>query len=162
MTSPSGRFVTTLVRERHARRVLEIGSGTGRRSVRIARALPAEGLLITIEARSGCAQLARRLVARHGCASQVSLIVGDPARYLHKLAGPFDIVVQTASQATAPGTLHERLMKLLAPDGLLVTSNLGAADRYNEVLAADARLITRIIDVAGGVAISERRTPHDP
>lgn len=146
------------VRETQTSRVLEIGTGCGRSAVHIARALRPDGMLITIERDAAIASVARRLFARHDCADKVSLIVGDPARYLHKIAGPFDIVVQTGADPTRFEALHERLLKLLAPGGVLITYNLNHAGGYNEMLTADKRLHTvrSLLDL--GVAVSALRS----
>jgi hypothetical protein len=89
----------------------------------------------------------------------VSLIVGDPARYLHKIAGPFEIVVQTGAEPMRFAVLHERLIALLKPGGALITYNLARAADYNEKLIADPRLETVNADLNLGVAISWLRRP---
>jgi predicted O-methyltransferase YrrM len=158
MTSALGRFVSAIVRETQTSRVLEIGTGCGRSAVHIARALRPDGLLITIERNVAIASVARRLFARHDCADKVSLIVGDPSRYLHKIAGPFDVVVQTGVDPAGFAALHERLLKLVAPGGVLITYNLNHAGSYNEMLTADRRLHTVRSHLDLGVAVSTLRS----
>ena len=99
-------------------RILEIGTSDGERTLELAAALPAGGLLITMEPDAACAAAARRRFADAGVADRVSVIIGEPARFLHKVRGPFDLIVQNG--AGDPDGLHERLMALLRPGGVLI------------------------------------------
>jgi hypothetical protein len=83
------------------------------------------------------------------------VMIGQPSRYLHKLAGPFDAILQDGMSADA--LLHDRIVGLLPPSGTLVTSSVASAGKYNEVLNRDARLNTVVLNIAGGVALSVRR-----
>jgi predicted O-methyltransferase YrrM len=99
-------------------RILEIGTGTGDRTLALAATLPGDGLLITMEADAAHAADARRRFAEAGLADRVSVIVGEPRRFLHKIRGPFDLIVH--NDAEDREGLHDRLIALLAPDGLLI------------------------------------------
>ena len=99
-------------------RILEIGTGTGDGTLILASTLPADGLLITMEVDSAAAALARRRFAAAGIADRVSVIVGEPRRFLHKIRGPFDLIVQ--NDADDRDGLHDKLIALLSPDGVLV------------------------------------------
>ena len=146
-------LVGIIARAIRARRVLEIGTGAGSSSLAIAAALPPDGMLITLEREETVALAARQAVASAGYANRVSVMIGDAARYLHKIAGPFDLVVQDGDVAQYR-LLHERLVSLLAPSGTLLTFNVDQAGDYNEMLAADVRLTTFTLNLDGGVAIS--------
>lgn len=151
----TARLVAIFVRATGARRVLEIGTGTGDSGLAIAEALPSNGLLITLERDPAAATAARQAFGRAGVEHTVTVMIGDAARYLHKIAGPFDLVFQDGDVAQYEA-LHERLVQLLAPSATLITHNILSAGRYNEVLAADGRLATAIVNLGGGVAISVR------
>ena len=99
-------------------RILEIGTGTGDRTLDLAATLPADGLLITMEADATRAAAARRRFVEAGVADCVSVIVGEPGRFLHKIRGPFDLVVH--NDAEDRDGLHQKLMALLAPGGVLI------------------------------------------
>lgn len=98
------------------RRILEIGTGNGEGTLVLAASLDADGLLITIEPDASLAAEARRRFAQAGFADRVSVIVGEPSRFLHKIRGPFDVIVQRQ-----PDThdLRARLEALLAPGGIM-------------------------------------------
>ncbi|MDP2321168.1 MAG: class I SAM-dependent methyltransferase [Acidobacteriota bacterium] len=145
-----------------ARRILEIGTGAGQLTLSLAAALPPDGMMISMEADAALAGRARNQLAAAGHADRVSVMVGEAARFLHKIAGPFDLIVQTGAQAVDESR-HERLVALLRPNGVLVTDNIGGNGDSDPVvafshrLAADPRLQTSFLPVGGGVAISVKR-----
>jgi caffeoyl-CoA O-methyltransferase len=170
----AARLLRSLVMATGARRVLEIGTCIGYSAVWMAQALPPDGMLITLEANSERAAAARRNIERARLAERISVIVGDANRYLHKVAGPFDLIFQDSDKQLYEPML-DRLVGLLRPGGVLATDNVlwngevvdgyvsppqrDAADtvalrRYNARLASDARLITTFLPVGDGVALS--------
>lgn len=160
-----------------ARRILEIGTAIGYSGIWLAGALPADGVLLTMEKDLECARAARENFARAGLAARASVIVGDAQRMLAKVSGPFDLIFQDGDkQLYLP--LLDRLVELLRPGGLLVTDNVlwggrvvpgvaatharGSDDaraiaQYNERINADPRLMTATIPLRDGVAISMKR-----
>ena len=99
-------------------RILEIGTGSGDGTLVLAATLPPDGLLITMEADPAAAAGARQRFAEAGLADRISVIVGEPRRFLHKIRGPFDVIVQ--NDADDRDGLHEKLIALLEPDGVLI------------------------------------------
>lgn len=173
----TGALLHALVRTKPAARVLEIGTAVGYSGLWMATALPAGGMLITLERDPARAETARRHFEAAGVSRQVTVMIGDATRYLHKLAGPFDLVFQDGDKALYTPLL-DRLVALLAPGGMLVTDNVlwsgevipGFADpptrsredaraiaAYNGGLGADDRLFTVILPVGDGVALSIKR-----
>lgn len=100
------------------RRVLEIGTGDGDGTLALAATLPPDGLLITMEADAKRATAARQRFSHAGVSDRVSVIVGEPGRFLHKIRGPFDLIVQNDPEDR--DGLHQRLIALLAPGGVLI------------------------------------------
>lgn len=155
-------LLQTLALAGGARRILEIGTGDGRFTLSLAAALPPDGMMISMEADAALAGRARSQLAAAGYADRVSVMVGEAARFLHKIAGPFDLIVQGGAQAVDEAR-HERLVALLRPNGVLVTDNIGGNGDSDPVvafrhrLAADPRLQTSFLPVGGGVAISVKR-----
>ena len=145
-----------LIRATQASRVLEIGTGRGASALEIAAALPPGGTLITLERDTAAAMDARAACAAAGVDRIVLVMIGDAARYLHKIAGPFDLILQDSDPAQY-SSLHEKLVPLLGPAGTLLTRNLAAAGGYNELLAADARLTTAFLHLDDGLALSVKR-----
>ena len=153
-------LVGIIVRATRAKRVLEIGSGAGASGLAIAESMPHDGLLITLERDAAAAAMARLAFAAAGHDRKATVLVGDACRYLYKLAGPFDVIVQD-SEVTQYETMHQRLVRLLSPSATMIVTGMNRAGRYNEVLTTDARLSTVLLNVGDGLAISVRRGPDD-
>ena len=172
----TARLLRVLVTAIGARRVLEIGTAIGYSATVMALALPADGLLLTMEADPARAATARQNFTRAGVDGRVNVIVGDASRFLHKVAGPFDLVFQDGSKRLYEPML-DRLVAHLRPGGVLVSDNVlwagevvdglverprhdpadtEAIRRYNDRLAADTRLLTTFLPVGDGVALSVR------
>ena len=170
----TGALLHALTRISGATRVLEIGTAIGYSTVWMATALPPTGLLVTLERDHARATTARGYLRDAGVDDRVNVMIGDADRYLHKLAGPFDLIFQDGDK-TQYGSMLDALVGLLRPGGLLVTDNVlwsgevvpgfvaaprePAADTaaiaaYNERLAADPRLSTTWLPVGDGVAVA--------
>ncbi len=118
-----GVLLETLVRATHASRVLEIGTAIGYSTIWLARALPAEGTLFTIEIDPRRAALARSHLDRAGLSGKVHVMEGDAARLVHKVSGPFDLIFQDGHKPHYV-LLLDRLVSLLRMGGLMVTDNV--------------------------------------
>ena len=172
----SARLLRTLVVATGARRILEIGTAIGYSAIWMAQAQPAGGLLISLEKDAGRAAAARANVARAELSERVSIIVGEASRYLHKVAGPFDLVFQDSDKHLYEAMLR-RSIELLRPGGLLVCDNVlwsgevvegfrqpatrGTAEAealraFNRRLAAEPALLTTFLAVGDGLSISVR------
>lgn len=94
--SPSqGKFLHLLARIQGARRILELGTLGGYSSIWLARALPVDGRLITLESNPAHADVARANVARAALGSIVEVRLGSALDTLPQLVsegcGPFDL-----------------------------------------------------------------------
>ncbi len=163
----AGRLLEAMVLAAGARRVLEIGAANGYSALWLARSLPEDGGLLSIEIDPRRAAMARTHFEAAGLADRAHVIVGDAARMVHKVAGPFD-VIYNAGDEQQYGPLLDRLAALLRPGGVLMTGRVlrtddvvpgltGAVAVYNRRLAADARFVTSFLPVGGGLAVSVKR-----
>ena len=175
LVSPdAGALLHTLARACGARRILEIGTAIGYSTLWMASALPADGVLVTMEYDAARASRARDHFAAAGVADRVSVIVGDATRFLHKVAGPFDFIFQDSDKQLYEPML-DRLIGLLRPGGLLVADNIlwngevipgyvankkyseedtSAIVSFSKRLAGDSRLYTSFLQVGDGVSVS--------
>lgn len=153
-------LLQTLALANGARRILEVGTGDGHHTQVLAGALPSDGMMITMEIDAATAARARERLAAAGHAERVSVMVGDATRFLHKIAGPFDLIFQDSDPSKYDHML-DRLVGLLRPGGVLVSGGLGAGHdahvAFNTRLSADPRLHTAFLPVDGGVAVSVKR-----
>ncbi|MDQ1178370.1 O-methyltransferase [Microbacterium sp. SORGH_AS_0421] len=90
----NAKFLHLLTRIAGARRVLEIGTLGGYSTLWFARAVGAQGRVVTIEAEPANAEIAQRNLERTGVADRVEVRVGRGADVLPTLQGrePFDLV----------------------------------------------------------------------
>jgi caffeoyl-CoA O-methyltransferase len=160
-----------------ANRILEIGTAIGYSGIWLAGALPPGGMLYTMEAEAERANVARENFARAGLADRTTVIVGDAALMLAKVAGPFDLIFQDGDKRQYVSML-DRLVALLRPRGLLLTDNViwsgevvpGYVDRpaqdpdetraiveYNKRLSTHPELMTAIVPLRDGVSLSVKK-----
>jgi predicted O-methyltransferase YrrM len=155
--------LATLARAADAKRVLEIGTGDGDVTLALAAALPADGLLITMEPDASVAAAARQRFATAGFAHQISVVVGEPARFLHKIRGPFDVIARRAS--SGPEALGDRLRAMLRPGGILIdgdtkysVKNMTIAEWLAQAKAdAEKRGMPELIPMLDGLAQATER-----
>src|SRR5262245_24113529 len=97
-----------------ARRILEIGTAIGYSGIWLAVALPADGMLFTMEKDPERAHTARGNFERAGLAERVGIIVGDAQVTISKVSGPFDLIFQDGSKPLYVSLL-DKLVGLLRP-----------------------------------------------
>jgi predicted O-methyltransferase YrrM len=148
-----GRLLAILALSVRARRVLEVGTLAGYSTIWLARALPPDGRLVTLEIDPRHAEVARANVTAAGVGHLVDLRLGPAAESLSDLeesgAGPFDLVFIDADKTNNPAYL-EHALRLTATGSLIVVDNVV---RGGDIV--DASLATRP-DVAATRALIER------
>lgn len=122
-----GRLMHVLALTRGAARILEIGTLGGYSAIWLARALPPDGRLVTIELDPRHAEVARQSIERAGLTDRVEVRVGDGLDVLSELdddgTGPFDLVFIDADKAPYTEYFHAAL-RLSAPGTLIVADNV--------------------------------------
>jgi predicted O-methyltransferase YrrM len=103
VSPPHGKLLHLLARMAGARKALEIGALGGYSAIWIARALPPDGRLVTLEADENHARIARENIARAGLTEKVDIRVGPALDNLPKIEaerlGPFDFVFIDADKS---------------------------------------------------------------
>jgi predicted O-methyltransferase YrrM len=163
-----GKLLNLLARAQGARRILEIGTLGGYSSIWLARALPPDGHLITLEADSRNAEVARENLALAGLAGVTEVRVGRAQQTLPHLiaagAGPFDLIFIDADKPGYPDYLRWSL-DLARPGTVIIADNVvrdgAVADpahddpsvrgvrRFIEALAAEPRVSATAIQTVG-------------
>jgi predicted O-methyltransferase YrrM len=110
-----------------ARSILEIGTLGGYSTIWLARALPADGHPITLEADDHHADVAKRNITMAGFADQVTVLLGPALQSLPKLqaeqAGPFDLIFIDADKVSYPQYLRWAL-RLARPGTAIIVDNV--------------------------------------
>ncbi|MEU0603760.1 O-methyltransferase [Streptomyces sp. NPDC006393] len=138
-----GKLLNLLATLRGARTILEVGTLGGYSTIWLARALPADGRLITLEADEKYAAVAAANISRAGLDHIVDLRVGQALESLPKLAeegqGPFDLVFIDADKPSNPAYL-EWAMKLTRPGSVIVGDNVVRDGAITDAASADPRV----------------------
>ena len=163
-----GKLLQLLARVQGARTILEIGTLGAYSTIWLARALPADGSLVTLEADPKHAEVARANIARAGLADVVELRLGRALSTLPQLAaegrGPFDLIFIDADKPSNPDYFAWAL-KLSRRGSLIVADNVvrnGAVvdaksgdpsvqgvRRFNELLAESPQVSATAIQTVG-------------
>jgi caffeoyl-CoA O-methyltransferase len=117
-----GRFLGVLVRSLRATRVLELGTFTGYSSISMARALPADGRLITCDVDEDSNEIARRYATEAGVVDRIDYRLGPALETIAELEGEFDLVFIDADKPNYIN-YYEATLPLLAQSGLMVVDN---------------------------------------
>jgi predicted O-methyltransferase YrrM len=163
-----GKLLHLLARVQGARNILEIGTLGGYSTIWLARALPADGHLISLELDPKHAEVARANVARAGLAAKVEIRLGRALDSLQQLVAegrsPFDLIFIDADKPGYSDYLQWSL-KLARRGTLIIADNVvrkgevansASADvnvqgirKFNELLAAEKRVTTTVLQTVG-------------
>jgi len=147
VSPPQGKLLQLLVRLVGAKRILEFGTLGGYSAILMARPLPADGRLITLEAKPEFAKVARQSIERAGVGDRVEIRVGPALEALPALedAGPFDLVFIDADKVNTPNYFNWALDRtraggLIVADNVVRDGSLGDAADPDEATVAQRRL----------------------
>ena len=163
-----GKFLQLLAKLCSAKKILEIGTLGGYSTIWMARALPDDGKLVTLEIDKKHAEVAQQNFNRCGLASKIEIRLGKAIELLPQLqaegAGPFDMIFidadkppyteyfQYALSMSRPGTLI--VADNVIRDGKVLDPNhademVKGAQRFNQSLAANKDVTATIIQTVG-------------
>lgn len=181
VSAGQGKFLYLLAKLVGARRILELGTLGGYSAIWLARALPADGRMVSLEFEPRHAKVASANIARAGLADKVEVIVGAALDTLpgviDRADGPFDLVFLDADKVNYPNYFRQ-IMRGVRSGSLVLADNVirrgsvlsppagdpsaAAARAFNALLAADDRLEGVILQQVGvkghdGLAIARVR-----
>jgi predicted O-methyltransferase YrrM len=163
-----GKMLQLLARLQGARRILEVGTLGGYSTIWLARALPPDGRLITLEVDPKHAEVARGNIANAGLADMVDLRLGPALETLPKLAteggGPFDLIFIDADKVNNP-EYFTWAIELARPGTLIIVDNVVrrgevadpdstdpdnlAVHRLNDLIASEPRVSAMAMQTVG-------------
>ncbi len=169
VSPPQGKLLHLLAKAIGARTVLELGTLGGYSTIWLARALPQDGRLISLEAEPRNAEVATANIERAGLGDRVDLRVGAALDLLPALAaegaGPFDLTFIDADKVHTPDYFAWALDRshpgsLIVADNVVRGGTLAEADsddpvtaaqrRLHEQIAADPRVEATTVQTVGG------------
>ncbi|WP_244831290.1 MULTISPECIES: O-methyltransferase [unclassified Caballeronia] len=163
-----GKLLNLLARLRSARHILEIGTLGGYSTIWLARALPPDGTLLSLEANPDYAEVARKNLERAGLASVATVVVGAAAASLEGFVRegmrPFDFIFIDADKKSYPEYLQLALSlskpgTAIVGDNIIRRGRIADADStepdviglraYFDMLATDPRLSSTAVQTVG-------------
>jgi caffeoyl-CoA O-methyltransferase len=163
-----GKFLHILARLIGAKKILEVGTLAGYSTIWLARALPKDGRLISLEFDPKHAAIAKQNINRAGVGSMVDIRIGkalDTLPLLEKESiGPFDMIFIDADKSPYAEYL-EWALRLSRPGTLIIADNViregkvlnsqstdemvKGVQRFNEMLAKCTDVTATIIQTVG-------------
>lgn len=164
-----GRMMQLLVMMSGARKIIEVGTLAGYSGIWIARGLPSDGKLVTIEKSSQHARLARAHFDRAGLNDKVTVLQGDGMQILRTLEGnaPYDLLFIDADKSNYPNYLQWAIAHLRV-GGTVMAHNAFWGGRifapeseddrglvaFNQALAQHPSLESTILEIGDGLALA--------
>jgi caffeoyl-CoA O-methyltransferase len=168
VSANQGKFLQVLAKACGAKKILEVGTLAGYSTIWMARALPPDGKLISLEFDPKHAAVAQRNINYAGLASKVEIRIGKAIELLPALAaenaGPFDMIFIDADKPPYK-EYFEWALKLSRSGTLIVADNViregkvmdagntdemvAGARRFNEALAGNKSVTATIIQTVG-------------
>ncbi|WP_251093197.1 O-methyltransferase [Streptomyces sp. Caat 7-52] len=144
VTAAQGKFLQLLAQVQGARNILEIGTLGGYSTIWMARALPEDGRLVSLEYSAKHADVATRNIARAGLERIVEVRVGPALESLPKLAdenpAPFDLVFIDADKANNAHYV-EWALRLSRAGSLIVVDNVVRGGRVTDASSTDPDVV---------------------
>ncbi|REJ08197.1 O-methyltransferase [Microbacterium bovistercoris] len=136
----SGKLLNLLVRMSGARRVLEIGTLGGYSTIWMARGVGEGGRVVTVEAESANAAVARKSIDAAGVGERVDIRIGRAADVLPTLVGDFDLVFIDADKES--NTIYlDWAARLGRPGTVVVLDNIGREGEIANAHSADSMVV---------------------
>jgi predicted O-methyltransferase YrrM len=172
-----GQFMQMLARLTGARRAIEVGVFTGYSSLAVMLAMPRDARLLALDVSEEYTAVARRYWQAAGVADRIELVIAPArdtldARLARGEAGQYDFAFIDADK-TGYLAYYERLMKLVAPGGLIVVDNTlwsgevanpenreadtVALREFNDALHRDPRIDLALLPVGDGLTLARVR-----
>ena len=168
VSAAQGKLLALLARMVGARKILEIGTLGGYSTIWMARELPPDGALVSLEVDPRHADVARKNIAVAGLEQVAGIRVGAALETLPRLkeegAGPFDLSFIDADKVNIP-SYFDWCIKLSRPGAVIVVDNVirngavidsktddpavGGVRRLNELLSSDRRVSASTIQTVG-------------
>jgi len=122
VSATQGKFLYLLARIRNAKRILELGTFCGYSTIWLAKAIPDDGIVISLEYSETYADMARRNIEYAGLSNRVKILQGTAIDSLNRLIAekeaPFDMIFIDADKPNYPEYL--KLSLQLSKSGTVI------------------------------------------
>jgi len=168
VTPNQGKFLQIMALACNAKNILELGTLGGYSTIWLARALPENGKMITVEIDSLRAEIAKRNIERAGLSGRVEVRIGNAMDVLQELkkenGEPFDLIFIDADKEPY-AEYFELSLELSKPGTFIIADNViregevmneaikdefvKGVQRFNKLLATKANVTSTIIQTVG-------------
>ena len=165
----NGKFLQLLMKIIRAKKVLELGTLGGYSTIWMARGLPDDGKLITLEYEKKHAEVAMNNFKRAGLENKIEIILGPALESLDKLKGQkFDFAFIDADKVNYP-VYFEKILALMNKGGIITADNTlrkgevinpniedegtKAIQVFNKKVASDPRVESLLVPISDGVTV---------
>lgn len=170
-------FLRVMVTVKSPKNILELGTAIGYSAILMAKAMPENCHITTIENYEKRIPIAKENIAKAGLTDRIHLVEGDALEVLKGLEGEYDFIFMDAAKAQYPFYLEE-LMRLMPAGGIMIADNVlqegeliesrFAVERRNRTIHSRMReflytvknmeeLETTIIPIGDGIVLSVRK-----
>lgn len=170
------KFLEFMVSMKKPKKILELGTAIGYSSIVMNRACNGECDIVTIERDENMIGYAKTNIEKYGLQDKISVLQGECLEILENLEGKFDLIFMDAGKGHYNHFLPHCL-RLLKEDGIIIADNvlfrgMVASDdlvkrrkitivkrmrTYLDMVSKNDNLITTVIPMGDGIAITKRR-----
>jgi len=171
-----GNFLELMIAMKKPKKILELGTAIGYSSILMSMSSNKESKITTIERNADMVRIARENIEKYDFNENIEVVEGDCLEVLEKLEGQFDLIFMDAGKGHYNHFLPHCL-RLLSPDGIIVADNVlfkgMVASRellirrkitivkrmksYLEIISNNPELVTSVIPMGDGIAVTARR-----
>lgn len=172
----AGKFLEFMVSMKKPLKILELGTAIGYSAILMYEAAKTNPDIITIERSKEMIDLAKQNIAKYNLEDKITIKEGDCLQILEELDEEFDLIFMDAGKGHYNHFLPHCL-RLLKKDGIIIADNVlfrgmvASQDlvkrrkitivkrmrTYLEMVSEDENLITSVIPMSDGIAITKRR-----
>ena len=126
ISKEQGQFLEIIVKISNAKSCLEIGRFTGLSTLYMARGLPKDGKIVTVDTSDEFLSIAKKYWDRDGKASKIKSIIGDGTEVMQSFIDrqyQFDIIFIDADKNNYPN-YYELALRLVPSNGIIIIDNM--------------------------------------
>lgn len=171
-----GKLLELMLSVKKPKKILELGTAIGYSSILMTLSLEKNCHITTIERDENMIEAARNNIKNYGLENNIDIIPGECLEVLEKLQDSFDLIFMDAGKGHYNHFLPHCL-RLLGQDGIIIADNVlfrgmvASKDlvirrkitivkrmkSYLEMVSKDPELLTSVIPIGDGIAITTRR-----
>ncbi|MEX0988613.1 MAG: O-methyltransferase [Bacteroidales bacterium] len=136
-----GRFLAFISEMLRPRRILEIGTFTGYSAYCLAKGLPDDGKLVTIEVNEELEEMVRAFLKKSGLESKIDLVIGNALEIIPRLEDSFDLIFIDADKEQYC-EYYELGMQVLNHGGYIIADNVLWGGKVAELPPGDESSLT--------------------